>query len=96
MSQAERSFGVSSDIRLRTPGHGLQERIIPSTKEFEAAVSASPPAKPDGPAQIGDSCYRPDGKIDWGRIPRRPTDLPADLKFDVHPRDGVWKVDLGQ
>jgi len=95
MSKAVRSFDTSTDIRLRTPGHGLQEATIPSTSEF-LATTKTPSTASTGQAQVGDSCYRADGKVDWGRIPRRPKDLPADLKFDVHPRGGVWMVDLGQ
>jgi len=87
MSQAVRSFDTSTDVRLKTPGHGLQEQIIPPTNKVHSPI---------GLAKPGDSCYNANGEVDWLRAPRRPQNLPAEFRFHVNPVDGVWKVDIDQ
>lgn len=89
MSSASKSFDTSTDVRLKTPGHGLQEKIIPATNTLH-------PPTPIGPAQPGDSCLDAKGNIDWIRAPRRPEGLPVDFHFKVDAVDGVWKVSITQ
>jgi hypothetical protein len=61
----------------------------PQTLLLPTAAGSAPT-----PANIGDSCYGPDGKVDWMRMPVRPDNFPANRRFGVYHRHGVWLVDM--
>jgi hypothetical protein len=83
------------DIRLKTPGHGLQEKIICGPGSSSTAPPATPTKKVT-PAQPGESCLDAEGNIDWARIPVRPPGLPSTVTFRAWPAKGVWRADFIQ
>lgn len=96
MSKAGTStFGPSYDVRLKQPGHGLQEAVIPATRP-KANPEPPKPVRPIEPAKPGQSCLDAQGEIEWHRMPRRPKGLPADINFRARPVNGVWVVECDQ
>jgi hypothetical protein len=55
-----------------------------------------PPPPPPTPGHIGEWALKPDGQVDWERMPQRPDYLPATTDFKVIVVKNRWQVEITQ
>lgn len=97
MRQLMTGLSQSTDIRerpqdlLAAQARNLARGLFPPMPKPEVPL---PP--PILPALIGEKAIKPDGQIDWERMPRRPKNFPVNAEFKVMVVKGLWHVEINE